>query len=266
MTFRFSFLALALAALVALPAAAQTRAAAPQPFVPTGARLGGDEFPGYSAILLGSNEVPANASPARGYSFASLDPATGEISAFAIVSGLSGPAVAGHIHVGRAGVNGPVIVPAVEIFEFDGQTQLAIEGTLTPAQQDSLLAGSLYVNVHTQAFPAGEVRAQLRPTQAIQAARAAGVGATVTVTAYVERAEGAFTYLTDETGGLTIRQTSGAWFDAVASGAITTGTVVRLTGTLSAFRELLQINQPNAPAPNDLLSFELGPDVGFNVN
>ncbi len=78
---------------------------------------------------------------------------------------------------------------------------------------------------------------------AIADARAAGDGVTVTVEGVVTRSEGAFTYLQDETGGLVIRQTSGAFFDQVTANTIRTGSVVRVTGTLSQFNNLLQINE-----------------------
>ena len=73
-------------------------------------------------------------------------------------------------------------------------------------------------------------------------ARAAGVGAFVSFVGTVTRAQNDFTYLQDETGGLAIRQTSGAFSDDVESGAIAPGTRIRVTGTLSEFRNLLQIN------------------------
>lgn len=263
MPLRYSWLALTLALLVALPATAQTRPAAPSLF-PAEARRGGDEFPAYTAILTGANEVPATASTGGGYAFGDAQP-DGSFTGGALVSGLTGPVQMAHVHQGAAGTNGPVILPATSISTIGDQTFIDFQGTLTADQQAALAAGELYVNVHTDAFPDGEVRGQLRATDSIDEARAAGVGATVSIFAYVQRAEGAFTYLTDETGGLTIRQTSGPWFDAVASGEITSGTVVRVTGTLSEFRGLLQINQTNATT-NDLTDFEVGTDVGFNVN
>ena len=73
-------------------------------------------------------------------------------------------------------------------------------------------------------------------------ARAAGDGATVTFEGVVTRSAGAFTYLQDETGGLAIRQTSGAFFDEVQSTSIRPGRILRVTGTLSEFNGLLQIN------------------------
>ena len=88
-------------------------------------------------------------------------------------------------------------------------------------------------------------------TATVADAREAGPGESVTVEAVVSRAEGAFLYVQDETGGLAIRQTSGDLFDGVASGDIGPGTQLRLTGTLSEFRSLLQINE------GDLEAFEV---------
>jgi hypothetical protein len=73
----------------------------------------------------------------------------------------------------------------------------------------------------------------------------------VTVEGIVTRAKGAFAYIQDETAGLAIRQPAGAFFDDVAAGTITEGTELLITGTLSAFRGLLQINE------DDLTSYEV---------
>ena len=90
----------------------------------------------------------------------------------------------------------------------------------------------------------------------IAEARAAGVGATVTFEGTVTRAAGNFLYVQDETAALAIRQVEGDLFDAVTSGAVGPGSVLRVTGTLSAFRQSLQINE------GDLGSFEdLGTDA-----
>jgi hypothetical protein len=80
------------------------------------------------------------------------------------------------------------------------------------------------------------------PLSTIAAARTLGVGNAVTIRGTVTRAKGAFTYLQDETAGLTVRQAAGAFFDEVTLGTISTGTQLEITGTLSEFRQLLQIN------------------------
>lgn len=265
MTLRFSLIA-ALAALVALPLAAQAplQAQSQRPDFAGIAARGGMGAP-FTGVLVGSKEVPANASTARGYAYGLFDSATNGLRVFVPVTGLTGTFQAAHIHRGAAGVNGPVLYPATTIDVQGADVSLDFDVTLTASQVTDLMAGNLYVNVHSSAFPGGEVRTQLTASSLLSDVRTAGVGATITTLAYVTRAMGAFTYIGDDTAGLAIRQTSGPWFDAVQSGAIQPGTVVRVTGTLSEFRGLLQINQASATA-NDLASFEIANDVNFNVN
>ena len=89
------------------------------------------------------------------------------------------------------------------------------------------------------------------PVMDIALARDAALGETIRVVGTVTRSAGDFTYLQDASGGLTVRQTSGAFADAVASGGIAPGTVIDLTGVISEYNGLLQINA------GDLESFEI---------
>ncbi len=77
----------------------------------------------------------------------------------------------------------------------------------------------------------------------IGAARAAAVGSTVTFEGVITRAQGAFSRIQDATGALVLRATSGAFFDAVASGAVEPGDLVRVTGVTSEFNGLFQLNE-----------------------
>jgi len=62
----------------------------------------------------------------------------------------------GHIHFGVPGVEGPPVFP------FSSFTSPIIETwNLDPDDVDSLLNNGLYVNIHTAAFPSGEIRGQL---------------------------------------------------------------------------------------------------------
>lgn len=81
-------------------------------------------------------------------------------------SGLSGPAVAAHIHVGAIGANGPIIFPLKVSPGLMAGTLTAADFTgangMTFAQAlDAIRAGGTYVNVHTAAHPGGEIRGQL---------------------------------------------------------------------------------------------------------
>ena len=102
--------------------------------------------------------APGLASSGKGTATASLDTATKMLTWTVDYSGLSGPASAAHIH-GPAdpGANAGIVVP------FTGNLASPIKGsaTLTDAQIAQLEAGKWYVNIHTDANKAGEIRGQL---------------------------------------------------------------------------------------------------------
>jgi CHRD domain len=72
-------------------------------------------------------------------------------------SGLTGKALASHIHLGRPGVAGPVAVPLC------GPCVSGVHGTkrVTAKVRSALLSGGAYVNVHTARNAAGEIRGQV---------------------------------------------------------------------------------------------------------
>ena len=83
-------------------------------------------------------------------------------------------------------------------------------------------------------------------------ARNAGSGeVTATIQGTVTRARGDFAYLQDATAGMTVRQPNGDFADDVADGTIAEGTEVELTGTISFFQGLTQINE------DDLQEYEI---------
>jgi hypothetical protein len=78
-------------------------------------------------------------------------------------SHLTGAATAAHIHAGKKGIAGAVLVPLC------GGTPVCKSGlsgsaTLTSAELTSMKAGATYVNVHTAKNPNGEIRGQLKVT------------------------------------------------------------------------------------------------------
>ena len=76
------------------------------------------------------------------------------------IAHLSGPASAAHIHLGKRGVAGNVLVALC------APCKASQSGTakLTAAVVRALEAGKAYVNVHTAKNPAGEIRGQIRVT------------------------------------------------------------------------------------------------------
>jgi len=111
------------------------------------------------ADLKASNEVPPGSGAGKGEVTATYDTASKKLSWKGSYSGLSGPATAAHFHTGEAGKNGGIAVPifagAAAKSPFEGSA------TLTDAQAADLMAGKLYVNIHTAANKAGEIRGQV---------------------------------------------------------------------------------------------------------
>lgn len=70
---------------------------------------------------------------------------------------LTGKAVAAHIHTGRRGVAGPVIVSLCAPCKSGASGKATVDASVLSA----LESGRAYVNVHTRKNPAGEIRGQL---------------------------------------------------------------------------------------------------------
>ncbi len=112
----------------------------------------------YNATLSGASEVPPTTSKGTGTFVGTLNPTTKMMTYTLTYSGLSGPATASHIHGPAAvGANAGVMVPIKPPLT----SPVKETATLTQAQIDDMNKGQTYVNVHTKADPAGEIRGQL---------------------------------------------------------------------------------------------------------
>lgn len=112
-----------------------------------------------SGTLSGAQEAPPATTAGSGTVTATFDKATNKLSYEVIYSGLSGPARAGHFH-------GPAAMgqnAGIALGFADANSPIRGEATLTAAQAADLLAGRWYVNIHTQRYPGGEIRAQVVP-------------------------------------------------------------------------------------------------------
>ncbi len=105
--------------------------------------------------LSGDQEVPPVPSAASGGCMGQLDQGAGTFS-LTCVHNVVGPTVM-HIHRGAAGVNGPIA------FDLGDPTSpvVATWTGMMPADIAELLAGDLYLNIHTGGRPAGEIRGQI---------------------------------------------------------------------------------------------------------
>ena len=107
--------------------------------------------------LTSAAEVPANTSAGKGTADVSFDTATKVLTWKVTYSGLTGPATMAHFHgPAEAGKNAPVAVPFKDVASGAEGT-----ATLTDAQAADLLAGKMYINVHTDAHKGGEIRGQV---------------------------------------------------------------------------------------------------------
>lgn len=64
---------------------------------------------------------------------------------------------AGHFHIGAPGVAGPVVIT----FPYLAYSPITGSTLLTQLQEDALLAGNMYANLHTAANTGGEIRANV---------------------------------------------------------------------------------------------------------
>lgn len=123
----------------------------------------------YAAPLSGAREVPAVQTAATG---SATFLRTGSSVTYTVsASGFTTPLTVGHVHIGAAGVIGSVIVP----FTILGQSGTVASGSIDLSRAitqgnitisgDSLRAlfdnGNAYVNLHSAAFPGGEIRGQI---------------------------------------------------------------------------------------------------------
>ncbi len=121
-----------------------------------------------SANLFGSNEVPAVYSDGQGAVLMELHGDTLVVSgSFSGLKGAFAGHIAGgaHIHMGLAGSNGGVLLALKATLDADMRSGrfLASENAfvLNADQKAALLERQAYVNIHTEAFAAGELRGQV---------------------------------------------------------------------------------------------------------
>ena len=130
----------------------------------------------FTANLSGDQEVPSNSSAAFGSAILTLNTATNtydiNLTVFNMNPATLTPSPV-HIHHAAVGVNGPVISHIWSLagprMDF-GTFGFAYSGSnigLDPSASAAILSGDTYINVHTQAFPPGEIRGQLINATAI---------------------------------------------------------------------------------------------------
>ncbi|MBA2423579.1 MAG: CHRD domain-containing protein [Chitinophagales bacterium] len=117
----------------------------------------------FTAMLSGEQEVPAVETPAYGFGIFDVSKNYENMSFKVIVAELSDSITGAHFHMGAPGVVGDVVVDLtsfvngnVIVGDLDSLGFLADSTFLT-----DLLAGNIYINVHTVTNPSGEIRGQV---------------------------------------------------------------------------------------------------------
>ncbi|MGB8194862.1 MAG: CHRD domain-containing protein [Chitinophagaceae bacterium] len=118
-----------------------------------------------AANASGAQEFPANAATATGTLTGTYNSSTNKLVYNISWSGLTGIPSGLHFH-GPAlpGVNAGILI-SLTITTAAAAGGASGEAVLTEAQETDMLGGKWYWNVHTAAFPGGEIRGQVIATQ-----------------------------------------------------------------------------------------------------
>lgn len=109
----------------------------------------------FKASLNGASESTPNASTATGTSTLTFNTIT-KIFTITIIHTIAVP-TNGHIHKGAIGVGGSPVFPFDSFTTPITYTSIALDAS----QEADLNAELYYVNIHSAAFPGGEIRGQL---------------------------------------------------------------------------------------------------------
>ena len=154
---------------------------------PAGAQEFNGRFSGFNEVGALNNETGAILSEGTGTLKLTLDKSLQTITFELTYSGLSAPVTQSHIHFGQVHTPGGIMVfLCTNLNNGPAGTQTCpsssgtVTGTITAASviavpgqnvkagdfdalTDALFSHTAYGNIHTAAFPAGEIRAQLLP-------------------------------------------------------------------------------------------------------
>lgn len=109
----------------------------------------------FTALLKGSNEIPPNASAATGTATVTYNKTTRILKVNVAWTSVIATKVI--IYKGAAGVTGTSVFTLNGVISPVNYTSVA----LSDAQETDLLANLYYINIHSTAYPNGEIRGQL---------------------------------------------------------------------------------------------------------
>jgi hypothetical protein len=133
-------------------------------FAPGPARAASKNF---IALLNGGQETPATTSEALGVGFFTFDTKTNQLCYRISFSSLMGgrPDIAAHIHgPATPGQSAAVLITFTETGQAKNNC-VTPDATTLKTFKKALLKGMTYANIHSQNFPAGEIRGQILPVK-----------------------------------------------------------------------------------------------------
>jgi hypothetical protein len=119
----------------------------------------------FTATLNGNNEVPSTTTKGTGTAWAVLNPDMTSLTFHITYAQLDSTFTHSHFHIGTSGTSGGVIFPLDSY--FNGNTAAGTWNNIPDSVLARLLKGEIYVNVHSMAYPNGEIRGQLYPVKGI---------------------------------------------------------------------------------------------------
>src|SRR5258706_8295840 len=115
-----------------------------------------------NVILSGSQEVPSNSSAGTATLVGTYNDSTNVLKYTVTFSGLSANTTAAHFHApAPPGVSAGIVFAATGFPTGVTSGNYTDSIVLSAGQEDTLKRGLWYFNIHTTAFPAGEIRAQI---------------------------------------------------------------------------------------------------------
>lgn len=116
-----------------------------------------DDLPfAFSATLTGAEALPSNASGATGIGLVTVDPDRRTLTASIFTTGMADTDA--HMHEAPTRATGSVVFP---LAKAPGAAVWSTRTALTEAQLSALQNGNYYFDVHSAAFPGGEIRGQI---------------------------------------------------------------------------------------------------------
>ena len=188
----------------------------------------------FSATLTGAEEVPLVNTAATATGVVVVDPETRQMKATVVTADIAGTAA--HIHAAPRGVSGPVALQLTE--SSSGSGIWTVSTVLSVEQLNMLRAGSYYFNVHSAAFPDGEIRGQIlvQLPKSGSAIPASGTSTTISTSGTTNGATAGTGTVTTSGGASTGGIVASGTADTTTSNATTSSNTAKSvnTGTMSS--------------------------------